>query len=107
MSDWLYHYHYNLGLDLKQQGALQQSANHHVKALERAPDLPFAKAWHNAGAALLRVDEAVRARPYLEEALRRYAAAQVTGPPRTLESHKCSTAKMPRQQSLEWPFSPS
>lgn len=78
MSDWMYHY--DLGLDLKQQGALQQSADHHLKALELAPDLPFAEAWHNAGAALLRLGEAGRAQPYLEEALRRYAAAQTTGP---------------------------
>lgn len=77
MATW--QHYYNAGIDYKQQGNWPKSAEAHVKALELAPELAFAEAWHNAGAALLRVREPERAQPYLHKALYYYNAALAAG----------------------------
>jgi tetratricopeptide (TPR) repeat protein len=60
---------YNKGISAKLNGDLEESALCHVKALEINPDWDLAEAWHNAGAALKRVDKHKQAIPYLKKAL--------------------------------------
>ena len=62
--------YYNLGIDYKYQGKHQLSAEAHLKALEFYED--YAEAWHNAGAALLRIQQEDEAIPYLLRALKEY-----------------------------------
>ena len=70
MKNWTYYY--DRGIHLKDKGQLEESAEHHLKVFEVAPDLTMPEAWHNAGAALLRVNQATEAKPYLERALVEY-----------------------------------
>jgi tetratricopeptide (TPR) repeat protein len=62
--------HYNQGIQYKQEGKHELSAQSHIKALEFDQDTP--EAWHNAGAALLRISKAEEAQPYLQRALLEY-----------------------------------
>lgn len=63
---------YNKGIEAKLNGHLQESAALHIKALEIYPNWELPEAWHNAGAALLRIGKQNEAQPYLEKALHHY-----------------------------------
>lgn len=71
-EDW--QHFYNEAIDLKFAGDFEKSAAYHLKVLEIEPNLFFPEAWHNAGAALLRVGKEAEAKPYLAEAVRQYDA---------------------------------
>ncbi|MDX2302335.1 MAG: tetratricopeptide repeat protein [Microscillaceae bacterium] len=62
--------YYNQGIAFKQEGKHSLSAEAHIKALEFFED--FAEGWHNAGAALLRIQKTQEAEPYLLRALNEY-----------------------------------
>lgn len=70
MRSW--EYYYNQGIACKLEGKLDKSAEYHLKVLELEPELAYPEAWHNAGAALLRIERKEEAQPYLERALREY-----------------------------------
>ena len=62
--------YYNQGIEYRDQGNHELSAEAHIKALEFYED--YAEAWHNAGAALLRIQQDDEAIPYLLRALKEY-----------------------------------
>ena len=63
---------YNKGIEEKQKGNLELSATYHIRALELSPHWDLPEAWHNAGAALLRLQKKAEAIPYLKKALEYY-----------------------------------
>jgi tetratricopeptide (TPR) repeat protein len=70
MEHWAWYY--NEGIASKEAKDFEQSAFHHLKVLEMEPDLEMPEAWHNAGAALLRIGKASDAQPYLLKAISLY-----------------------------------
>jgi len=60
--------YYNEGIKLKQQGEFEKSAEYHLKVIELDPETDMPQAWHNAGAALLRINRNIEAIPYLKKA---------------------------------------
>lgn len=67
--------YYNEGIALKEAGDFERSAAYHLKVLELEPALELPEAWHNAGAALLRINKREEALPYLYRALQEYDKA--------------------------------
>jgi tetratricopeptide (TPR) repeat protein len=63
---------YNKGIEEKQNGNFELSATYHIRALELSPLWDLPEAWHNAGAALLRIQKSTKAKPYLKKALAYY-----------------------------------
>ncbi|MCI5057608.1 MAG: tetratricopeptide repeat protein [Flavobacteriales bacterium] len=70
-----YEDYYNEGIDLKIRGEYEKSAEYHLKAIELQPECEDPEVWHNAGAALLRIDKREEAAPYLKKALAYYDEA--------------------------------
>jgi tetratricopeptide (TPR) repeat protein len=70
MEHWAWYY--NEGIASKEAREFELSAAHHLKVLELEPNLEMPEAWHNAGAALLRVGKTKEAEPYLRKALELY-----------------------------------
>lgn len=70
MEHWAYHY--NEGIASKEAKDFEASAAHHLRVLEMEPDLEMPEAWHNAGAALLRLGRTEQAAPYLQRAIELY-----------------------------------
>lgn len=60
---------YNKGIEAKLNGELENAVFYHIKALEVNPEWELPEAWHNAGAALKRIEQHKEAIPYLEKAL--------------------------------------
>lgn len=67
--------YYNEGIEFKEAGEFEKSAESHLKVIELKPDINLPEAWHNAGAALLRVNKPAEAEPYLQKAAEMYDAA--------------------------------
>lgn len=67
MEDWSYYY--NLGIDNKDVGLFEASLEAHLTVLVVEPDLEMPEAWHNIGAAYLRLNDTDKAKPYLEQSL--------------------------------------
>lgn len=67
--------YYNEGIRLKQQGEFERSAQCHLKVIELDPETDVPEAWHNAGAALQRINRNTDAIPYLEKAIYYYDLA--------------------------------
>lgn len=75
MEDWgmdHWAYYYNEGVNLKEAGDKEASAQFFLKALKMEPELEMPEAWHNAGAALLSLGKKDEAQPYLEKAISLY-----------------------------------
>jgi tetratricopeptide (TPR) repeat protein len=70
MEHWAWYY--NEGIAFKEAKEFELSATHHLKVLELEPDLEMPEAWHNAGAALLRLGKREEAAPYLLKAIALY-----------------------------------
>jgi tetratricopeptide (TPR) repeat protein len=70
MEHWAWYY--NEGIASKEAKDFELSATHHLKVLEMEPDLEMPEAWHNAGAALLRLGKSAEAEPYLRKAIALY-----------------------------------
>lgn len=72
--------YYNEGIAFKEAGEFEKSAEYHLKVIEIKPDINMPEAWHNAGAALLRVKKPAEAEPYLLKAVELYDAASQAVP---------------------------
>ena len=59
---------YNMAVNYRREGDLARSAEFHVKAIQMNPSWDLPEAWHNAGAALIRIKKEEQALPYLEKA---------------------------------------
>jgi tetratricopeptide (TPR) repeat protein len=70
MEHWAYYY--NEGIASKEARNFEYSASCHLKVLEMEPGLEMPEAWHNAGAALLRLGKRAEAEPYLKRAIELY-----------------------------------
>lgn len=67
--------YYNEGIKLKRKGEFEKSAECHLKVIELDPETKMAEAWHNAGAALQKINKNLEAIPYLEKAIYYYELA--------------------------------
>lgn len=67
--------YYNEGIKLKQQGEFEKSVECHLKVIELDPETDMPQAWHNAGAALQRINRNIEAIPYLKKAIYYYDLA--------------------------------
>lgn len=67
MEHWAFYY--NEGIALKEAHDYERSAACHLKVLEMEPDLEMPEAWHNAGAALLRIGRKEESEKYLKRAV--------------------------------------
>lgn len=70
MEHWAFYY--NEGIASKEARDFEYSASCHLKVLELEPELEMPEAWHNAGAALLRLGKTDEAQPYLKRAVELY-----------------------------------
>jgi hypothetical protein len=70
MEDWSFYY--NQGIDLKEQADFEGALAAHLKVFEAEPNLEMPEAWHNVGAAYLRLNHGEKANFYLEKALTYY-----------------------------------
>jgi hypothetical protein len=63
---------YNEGISLKEAGRFEESLGLHLKVLAIEPDLKMPEAWHNVGAAYLRLNRFDEAVPFLRKAIALY-----------------------------------
>lgn len=63
---------YNEGISLKEAGRFEESLALHLKVLAIEPDLKMPEAWHNVGAAYLRLNRFDEAVPFLRKAIALY-----------------------------------
>lgn len=70
MEDWIHYY--NEGIEHKEHGDLKQSLACHLKVFELEPNLEMPEAWHNVGAAYLRLNQPELAKSYLEQSIAYY-----------------------------------
>ena len=70
MEHWIHYY--NEGISAKDALQFEQSLAFHLKVLELEPNLEMPEAWHNAGAAYLRLGKRSEGLPYLRKAIEFY-----------------------------------
>src|SRR3989338_5012609 len=64
--------YYNEGISLKEAKRFEESLVQHLKVLAIEPELKMPEAWHNVGAAYLRLNRLNEAIPYLRKAITLY-----------------------------------
>lgn len=64
--------YYNEGISLKEAKRFEESLALHLKVLAIEPELKMPEAWHNVGAAFLRLNRPEEAIPYLRKAITLY-----------------------------------